>query len=133
MRHHLRFRSPSRRSRRTCTCGNARNGRVDRAGRIDGRTASGGSGNAVPQLPRVTPTLEGNPFKLGASDFKIFFRADTARTLGYVAIFAIASAPWDREGVNNGFNIPDRSVSIGQRDRQFRVPGRRRLRNLQYR
>ncbi len=41
-----------------------------------------------------------------ASDFKNFFSADTARTLAYTSIVAIASAPWDREGVNNGFNIP---------------------------
>ena len=67
---------------------------------------------------------EGNPFKLGAGDFKNFFSADTGRTLGYVAIVAIASAPWDSEGVNNGFNIPDRRVPVRQRDRQFRVPGR---------
>ena len=62
--------------------------------------------NAVPQLPRVTPIVDGNPFKLVAGDFKNFFSADTGRTLAYVAIVAIASAPWDREGVNNGFNIP---------------------------
>ena len=62
--------------------------------------------NAVPQLPRVTPAPEGNPLKLVASDFKHFFSGDTGRTLSYTAIVAIASAPWDREGVNNGFNIP---------------------------
>ena len=65
-----------------------------------------GSVNAVPQLPRVTPTLDGNPLKLIASDFKNFFRGETARTLGYVGIFALAAAPWDHEGANNGFNIP---------------------------
>ena len=64
------------------------------------------SGSAVPQLPRVTSTLDGNAFKLSALDFKNFFRADTAKTMGYVAIFALASAPWDHAGVNNGFNIP---------------------------
>lgn len=57
----------------------------------------------IPALPRV---MTGNPLKLSAGDFKHFFSGDTARTLSYVAIFAIASAPWDREGVNNGFNIP---------------------------
>jgi membrane-associated phospholipid phosphatase len=62
--------------------------------------------NVVPQLPRVTPAPEGNPLKLVASDFKNFFSGDTARTLSYTAIVAIASAPWDREGVNNGFGIP---------------------------
>ena len=72
-----------------------------------------GSVNAVPQLPRVTPTLGGNPVKLSAGDFKNFFRADTARTLGYVGIFALAAAPWDREGVNNGFNIPTAMFQSG--------------------
>jgi len=63
-------------------------------------------GNAVPQLPRVTQIVDGNPFKLSAGDFKSFFSKDTGKTMGYVALVAIASAPWDREGVNNGFNIP---------------------------
>ena len=62
--------------------------------------------NVVPQLPRVSQDPEGNPLKLVASDFKNFFSGDTARTLSYTAIVAIASAPWDREGVNNGFNLP---------------------------
>jgi membrane-associated phospholipid phosphatase len=62
--------------------------------------------NTVPQLPRVSHDPEGNPLKLVASDFKNFFSGDTGRTLSYTAIVAIASAPWDREGVNNGFNIP---------------------------
>lgn len=62
--------------------------------------------NAVPQLPRVSHDPEGNPLKLAALDFKNFFSGDTGRTLSYTAIVAIASAPWDREGVNNGFNLP---------------------------
>jgi membrane-associated phospholipid phosphatase len=62
--------------------------------------------NAVPQLPRVSHDAEGNPLKLVASDFKNFFSGDTGRTLSYTAIVAIASAPWDREGVNNGFGLP---------------------------
>jgi len=62
--------------------------------------------NAIPQLPRVSHDPEGNPLKLVASDFKNFFSGDTGRTLSYTAIVAIASAPWDREGVNNGFNLP---------------------------
>jgi membrane-associated phospholipid phosphatase len=62
--------------------------------------------NAAPQLPRVSHDPEGNPLRLIASDFKNFFSGDTGRTLSYTAIVAIASAPWDREGVNNGFNIP---------------------------
>lgn len=60
----------------------------------------------IPQLPVQSPIVDGNPFKLSAGDFKRFFEPSTARTLGYVAIVAIASAPWDREGVNNGFNLP---------------------------
>jgi membrane-associated phospholipid phosphatase len=63
---------------------------------------------ALPQLLPASSTtfVDGNPFRLGAGDFKNFFSADTAKTLTYVSLFAIASAPWDREGVNNGFNIP---------------------------
>lgn len=60
----------------------------------------------IPQLPPRTQIVDGNPFKLSAGDFKNFLSADTARTLTYVSLFAIASAPWDRQGVNNGFNIP---------------------------
>lgn len=60
----------------------------------------------IPQLPPSTELVEGNVFKLSGSDFKNFFSADTAKTMAYVSLFAIASAPWDRQGVNNGFNIP---------------------------
>jgi membrane-associated phospholipid phosphatase len=67
----------------------------------------------TPLLPRVTPMPEGNPLKLSAGDFKNFFSADTAKTLAYVSMFAIASAPWDREGVNNGFNIPTTVFQAG--------------------
>ena len=63
-------------------------------------------GLTIPQLPSGTEMVEGNPFKLTAGDFKHFFSRDTGRTLTYVAIVAVAVAPWDREGVNNGFNIP---------------------------
>jgi membrane-associated phospholipid phosphatase len=62
--------------------------------------------NGVTQLPREMAKPESNAFKLVGGDFKNFFSADTGRTMGYVALFAIASAPWDREGVNNGFNLP---------------------------
>ena len=62
--------------------------------------------NTVPELPRVSHDPEGNPLKLSAGDFKHFFSADTGKTMAYTAIVAIAAAPWDREGVNNGFNIP---------------------------
>ena len=58
------------------------------------------------KLPKETVIVDGNPFKLSAGDFKNFFSVDTAKTLSYVSIVAVASAPWDREGVNNGFNIP---------------------------
>ncbi|HWI18478.1 MAG TPA: phosphatase PAP2 family protein [Vicinamibacterales bacterium] len=61
----------------------------------------------IPQLPPASSEIvDGNPFKLSAGDFKNFFSADTAKTMTYVSLFAIASAPWDRQGVNNGFNIP---------------------------
>lgn len=78
-------------------------------------TVSTPDGSTDAQLPppvvnRASPLPEekanGNPLKLIASDFTNFFSADTARTLGYVSLVAIASAPWDREGVNNGFNLP---------------------------
>ena len=62
--------------------------------------------NDIPQLPRATEIIDGNPFKLSAGDFKNFFSGDTAKTMGYVSIVAVAATPWDREGVNNGFNIP---------------------------
>lgn len=65
-----------------------------------------GGGLTIPQLPPATVIVDGNPFKLSAGDFRNFFSSDTSRTLSYVAVFAVASAPWDREGVNNGFNIP---------------------------
>src|SRR5690349_11962186 len=64
------------------------------------------SGLSIPQLPVESPIEGGNPFKLAAGDFKNFFSKDTAQTMAYTSIVAIASAPWDREGVNNGFNLP---------------------------
>jgi membrane-associated phospholipid phosphatase len=64
------------------------------------------TGLRIPQLPAASPIIDGNPFKLSAGDFKNFFSRDTGHTLAYVAIVAVASAPWDREGVNNGFNLP---------------------------
>jgi membrane-associated phospholipid phosphatase len=63
--------------------------------------------NGAPELPRVTPVMpEGNPLKLSAGDFKHFFSKDTAHTMGYALVVAIAATPWDLEGKNNGFNIP---------------------------
>lgn len=69
--------------------------------------------SAVPQLPRVSAVPETNAFKLVGADFKNFFRTDTLRTLGYVGIVAVSTAPWDREGVNNGFNIPTTVFQAG--------------------
>jgi membrane-associated phospholipid phosphatase len=59
----------------------------------------------APKMPIESP-IGGNPFKLAAGDFKNFFGKETAQTLAYTSIVAIAAAPWDREGVNNGFNLP---------------------------
>ncbi len=56
-------------------------------------------------MPRPGTIESGNVFKLVASDFKRFFSPDTARVLAFTSIGAIAAAPWDREGVNNGFGI----------------------------
>ena len=58
------------------------------------------------QLPSTSPVQSSNPFKMVAGDFKNFFSGDTGRTLAYTSIVAIGAAPWDREGVNNGFNLP---------------------------
>ena len=52
-------------------------------------------------------------FKLVASDFKHFFSADTGRVMGYTSVSAIAAAPWDREGINNGFGIPTTVFQAG--------------------
>jgi membrane-associated phospholipid phosphatase len=60
----------------------------------------------IPQLPPAGDFVDGNVFKLSAGDFMNFFGVPTVRTLAYTAVVAIASAPWDREGVNNGFNLP---------------------------
>ncbi len=71
------------------------------------------AGPTSPPLPQASDPEGGNPFKLIASDFKNFFSADTGKTLGYVTIVAIASAPWDREGVNNGFDLPTTAFESG--------------------
>jgi membrane-associated phospholipid phosphatase len=71
------------------------------------------SAAVIPQLPRVTPVPQSNFFKLSAGDFKHFFRADTARTLAYTSMVAIGTAPWDREGVDNGFDIPTTVFQAG--------------------
>lgn len=54
-----------------------------------------------------------NVFKLVAGDFKHFFSKDTAHVMGFFAVAAAATAPWDREGVNNGFNIPTSIFEAG--------------------
>ena len=60
-----------------------------------------------PDVTDASAEIEGrNGFKMVAADFKNFFSKDTARVMSYFAIAAVATAPWDREGVNNGFNIP---------------------------
>lgn len=66
------------------------------AGHVDGSSAG------------TTTPVEGSPnaFKIIAADFRNFFNKDTAHVMSYFAIAAVAAAPWDREGVNNGFNIP---------------------------
>lgn len=56
--------------------------------------------------PRGSDVESGGFFKLVASDFKHFFSADTGRIMAYTSVSAIAAAPWDREGINNGFGIP---------------------------
>jgi membrane-associated phospholipid phosphatase len=70
-------------------------------------------------LAPVTNIESGNVFKLAAGDFKNFFSVDTAKVLSYVSIVAIATAPWDREGVNNGFNIPTALFESGNLLGQF--------------
>jgi membrane-associated phospholipid phosphatase len=92
----------------------------------------GGSTAALitPETEQATPasqpvtvpatTVEtGNIFKLSAGDFKKFFSLDTAKVMSYVSLVAIAAAPWDREGVNNGFNIPTTIFQSGNLIGQF--------------
>ena len=71
------------------------------------------------ELPASPQVESGNVFKLVAGDFKNFFSVDTAKTFSYVSIVAIAAAPWDREGVNNGFNIPTTAFQSGNVIGQF--------------
>jgi membrane-associated phospholipid phosphatase len=70
-------------------------------------------------LPAATAVETTNVFKLSAGDFKNFFSIDTAKVMGYVSLVAIATAPWDREGVNNGFNIPTTAFESGNLLGQF--------------
>jgi membrane-associated phospholipid phosphatase len=86
-------------------------------------TANAPDGTQLPQAPPpasiVTPVESGNIFKLSAGDFKHFFSADTVKVMSYVTLAAIATAPWDREGVNNGFNIPTALFESGNAIGQF--------------
>ena len=70
-------------------------------------------------LPPATTVEGGILLKLVGSDFKNFFSGDTARTLMYTSFAAIVAAPWDREGVNNGFNIPTTLFESGNLVGQF--------------
>ena len=72
-----------------------------------------------PVIPPATTVETGNVLKLTAGDFKKFFSLDTAKVMSYVSLVAIAAAPWDREGVNNGFNIPTTIFQSGNLIGQF--------------
>jgi len=79
-------------------------------------------GRPVPSdIPVISPVgpESSNFLKLVASDFKNFFSTDTARVFAYTSIAAVATAPWDREGVNNGFNIPTSLFESGNLVGQF--------------
>lgn len=89
--------------------------------------AAAPDGTQIPQAPRpapveiarTTPVESQNIFKLTAGDFKNFFSKDTAIVMSYTSLVAIAAAPWDREGVNNGFNIPTALFESGNAIGQF--------------
>jgi membrane-associated phospholipid phosphatase len=74
---------------------------------------------AQPVVLPATTVETGNIFKLSAGDFRKFFSLDTAKVMSYVSLVAIAAAPWDREGVNNGFNIPTTIFQSGNLIGQF--------------
>lgn len=67
---------------------------------------TGVDGAAATGAPAPVEGGSQNFFKLVGGDFKHFFSTDTAKVMSYFAVAAVAAAPWDREGVNNGFNIP---------------------------
>jgi hypothetical protein len=74
-----------------------------------------------PGLPLPTDVIttpasspeSGSFLKMVGGDFKNFFSRDTAQVMGMVSVGAIAATPWDREGVNNGFNIPTTVFQAG--------------------
>jgi membrane-associated phospholipid phosphatase len=87
-------------------------------------------GGAAPQLTglgrpltglQAPPTESNNFFKMVGGDFKNFFSTDTAHTLSYAAVAAVATMPWDRQGVNNGFGISTETVKSGNLIGQFVV------------
>lgn len=103
---------------------------AEAAGDTANANAPAPDGGQVPQLPPAGRTIPNetiaaqssqteNVFKLTAGDFKRFFSIDTAKVMSYIAIAAIATAPWDREGVNNGFNIPTALFEGGNLVGQF--------------
>jgi len=69
--------------------------------------------------PRTSDVESGSFFKLVAGDFKNFFSHDTVRVMAFTSIGAIAAAPWDREGINNGFGIPTTLFESGNLMGQF--------------
>jgi membrane-associated phospholipid phosphatase len=98
------------------------------AARADANTAEQVPGDGLDaQLPRpgqppptgiVLPASPINPetrnlARLIGQDFKNFFSKDTGQVMAITAISAIAAAPWDRQGVNNGFNIPTTLFEAG--------------------
>ena len=123
-------RSPSRRLRRNpLPLKPTGYGRGQCAGRIDDEQLPPPGGLAIPQLPRgIARSSNGNPFKLVAGDFKNFFSRDTGRTLSYVAIVAVAVGALGSRRREQRLQHSDDGVPVGQRDRQLRVPDRRRLR-----
>ena len=74
---------------------------------------------AVAPPAEAAPTQESPPapqpnfFKLIGGDFRHFFSKDTAHVMGFFAVAAAGTAPWDREGINNGFNIPTSLFEAG--------------------
>lgn len=73
----------------------------------------------VPVQAPASAVETSNFFKLTAGDFKNFFSFDTAKVMSYTSLVAIAAAPWDRQGVNNGFNIPTSVFESGNTIGQF--------------
>ncbi|MDO8679302.1 MAG: phosphatase PAP2 family protein [Acidobacteriota bacterium] len=73
---------------------------------VEAAPVEGSTATEVAGAPGPVEGGSDNFFKMVAGDFKNFFNSDTAKVMGYFSIAAAAAAPWDRKGVNNGFNIP---------------------------